>query len=130
MTKPTKEELYEIIVKLSISQKFFAKMSEQVDDPDLGFKVCQMLEEYKSPLLYAWQKYGYGWHSDFWKEGDSMIFYDRFEISMRLNPKEIIDDMIKSWKFDSRDLQSLGNEGEKIFKGVSKVYEALKNDLK
>ncbi len=43
-----------------------------------AFQFNKMLDMFKNPLLFAWEQFKYGWHSDFWKEGDSMIEYDMF----------------------------------------------------
>ena len=40
----------------------------------------RLYEQLKLPLFFAWQKYKYGWHSDFWKEGDSTFEYMFFEL--------------------------------------------------
>ena len=43
----------------------------------------QILEMYKNVLYFAWEKYKYGWHSDFWEEGHSMFDYMMFEMKAR-----------------------------------------------
>lgn len=46
---------------------------------------------FKNVLYFAWEKYKYGWHSDFWEEGHSMFDYLMFELKAR----DVISDLIK-----------------------------------
>ena len=74
---------------------------------------------YKIALYFAWEKYNYGCHSDFWKEGDSMFEYMMFE----MQPAEIINDLIISLK-ESSPFRMIERNGL-ITNGLITIYEDL-----
>ena len=83
-----------------------------------------MLEIYKLPLLGAWQLYQYGWHSDFWKEGDSMFEYMTFQ----MRAAEILPQLIQSLEEESPFTNFERNSI--ITNGLLHVYRHLqKQDL-
>ena len=82
-----------------------------------------MLEAFKNVLFFAWEKYKYGWHSDFWEEGDSMIDYMMFEV----NAENIISDLIIVLKTKS-PFELLEKDGA-ITNGLLSVYQSLQVDL-
>lgn len=82
-----------------------------------------MLEAFKNVLFFAWEKYKYGWHSDFWEEGDSMIDYMMFEV----NAENIISDLIIVLKTKS-PFELLEKDGA-ITNGLLSVYQSLQTDL-
>lgn len=55
-------------------------------------------ETFQYPLLFAWEKYKYGAHWDFWEEGHDMLQYLMFErkipeiISLLINALEVQKD--------------------------------------
>ena len=49
-------------------------------------------EAYQYPLLFAWEKYKYGAHWDFWEEGHDMLQYVMFEARIR----DIIPQLIEA----------------------------------
>jgi len=123
-----KEELEGLILILGDMQGKYTELGDKFNDPMRGFELCQMVEIYKCPLLFAWQKYKYGYHFDFWEEGDSMFTYEQFEINMHRNPKDFLDDIITTWKANS-PLQFFGEVGEEVSNRILKVYEALKSNM-
>ena len=82
-----------------------------------------MLEAFKNVLFFAWEKYKYGWHSDFWEEGDSMIDYMMFEV----NAENIISDLIIVLKTKS-PFELLEKDGV-ITNGLLSVFQSLQEDL-
>ena len=76
----SKEFIKALIDAISKIQNEFTKIGKRNGDSALAIKNNQMLEMYKIALYFAWEKYNYGCHSDFWKEGDSMFEYMMFEM--------------------------------------------------
>lgn len=95
--------------------------SANANDDMMVFHIYEMFEMYKNALYFAWEKYKYGWHSDFWKEGDSMASYILFVVKA----KEIIPILIKLLRTDSpfRQLEKNG----KITTDLIEIFEDLKN---
>ena len=56
-----------------------------------SFKIKNILESFKTELYFAWEKYDYGHHSDFWQEGDSNLDYTMFEKNIKENLKLLIN---------------------------------------
>ena len=79
----------------------------------------QMFEMFLNPLYMAWQVYHYGWHSDFWKEGDSMWGYMMFEVKA----EEIIPKLIEVLETQS-PFTAFEIDGS-ITNGLLKVYRHL-----
>lgn len=93
--KPSEAEIKNLIKAISDIQQKYSDFADQRADNDFTLQVFQfnkMLDMYKNPLLMAWQVYNYGWHSDFWEEGDSMFDYMMFSV----NAEEIIKELIKT----------------------------------
>lgn len=98
--KPTEIEIKELIEAITNIQEMYNKYADKTNDSEITLKIFQFnkfLEMYKCPLYMAWQTYCYGWHSDFWNEGDSMFEYMMFESQSR----EIIGDLIKNLEENS-----------------------------
>lgn len=89
--KPTKEQIQNMIETISHVQDLFVKAAEHFDDSMRGFQIKQLLETFKMPLFFAWQGYKYGWHTDWCKEGDSLISFMMFEADPKKNTQELID---------------------------------------
>ena len=75
-----------------------------------------MMEIFLNPLYLAWQVYEYGWHSDFWKEGESMFGFMMFEV----RAEEIINQLINV--LETQSPFSLLERDGVITKGLLKVY--------
>jgi len=123
MDLPTKKELEELINIMEDAQKSLTELANIRNEPMRGVELCRLIEVYKSPLLYAWQKYKYGWHSDFWKDDDYSSTYIQFEVGMIHNPKNIINAIIEAWKTNSPFSTDISNR-------VLNIYEVLKDDPK
>lgn len=93
----SKELIKTLIDTISNIQDEFSKIGKIAGSSTIVFENNQILEIYKVVLYFAWEKYNYGWHSDFWDEGDSTLEYTMFEIQ----PTAIINDLIKSLKKSS-----------------------------
>lgn len=77
-TKPNETQLRTLINTVSKIQDYMLTQGEAHDQLVQAFQFAKMLEAFKLPLLFAWEQHKYGWHSDFWKEGDSIFEYDMF----------------------------------------------------
>lgn len=76
--KPSESTIRKLIESIIHIQRYMLTQGEQHNNLIQAFQFTKMLDMFKNPLLFGWEKYGYGWHSDFWKEGDSMFEYDMF----------------------------------------------------
>lgn len=95
--KPTPEFIEQLINIIKTQQKKTHKTADGESPIKLQQLMYYLFEQYKNPLLLAWQVYDYGWHSDFWEEGDSMLIYHRF----LLNPREEIISLINSFNINT-----------------------------
>lgn len=75
-------------------------------------------EVFQYPLLFAWEKYKYGAHWDFWEEGHDMFQYLMFEAKIR----EILPQLI-----EAIDMQKEYFHPQ--YKEVLSVYAKLQQDL-
>ena len=82
-----------------------------------------MVDAFKIPLYCAWRLYKYGWHTDFMKEGDSLLPYMMFEAQA----KEILNDLIKLLKTES-PFRMMERDGA-ISRELIEVYSQLLSDL-
>lgn len=121
-TKPTEIEIRGLINVIDKIIKSIWDCVENSEDINLSARAVefdQLLEMYKMPLYMAWQVYNYGWHSDFWKEGDSMLGYMMFEG----RAKEIIPELIKTLEEESPFANF--EQSSMITNGLLKVYRHL-----
>ena len=125
--KPTAEEIKKSIKTLQwLSKHYLDEASEEGNKQlmDRAIQFSQLMEFYLNPLFFAWQFYHYGNHTDFWKDGDSMLSYMMFQIKA----KEIIDTVIHSLETSSPFSQLM--EDDFITAGLLKIYKHLrKQDL-
>lgn len=124
--KPTAELIRSLIHSLNKIKTDFWNFYEQQGNGELmeqTIRFTQMIDMFVNPLLMAWEKYHYGFHDNFWKEGDSMFGYMMFEI----NAKEIITDLIKALKTESPFAQF--ERDSLITNGLIKVYTHLYKQL-
>lgn len=91
--KPTAEEIKGLITKLSEADDFFWQMCTNSGDSDMAFQTHQYIDMFKFPLLFAWQGYKYGWHTDFCEEGDSMIPFHMFQMDIKGKTQQMIDSL-------------------------------------
>jgi hypothetical protein len=125
--KPSEAEIKNLIKAISDIQQKYSDFADQRADNDFTLQVFQfnkMLDMYKNPLLMAWQVYNYGWHSDFWEEGDTMFDYMMFSV----NAEEIIKELIKTLENQSPFAQM--ERFSAITNGLLHVYRhVLTQDL-
>ena len=114
--KPTADEIKTLIDAIKKIKDLAWEQSSGGQDVKQAFQFSQMLELFLNPLYMSWQVYEYGWHSDFWKEGESMFSYEMFEF----HAEEIINELINVLESQSPFAQ-LENNGA-ITKGLLKVY--------
>lgn len=121
--KPSAELIRGLIDGITVIQESCQKYADA--HPEAGmdamqvFQFQQSMELFKNPLRQAWQVYHYGWHSDFWEEGDSMFEYMMYEVKA----KEMLQDLVKS--LSSESLFDAFPGGHKITEGLLKVYKHL-----
>ena len=75
-------------------------------------------EAYQYPLLFAWEKYRYGAHWDFWEEGHDMFQYVMFEARI----KDIIPQLIEAVEIQKEYFHPQ-------YKDILSVYIRLQQDL-
>ena len=121
--KPSSDQIKSLIGIISHIQKKFSEIGERTGDTNIAFQNNKMLETFKNVLFFAWEKYKYGWHSDFWKEGESMIDYMIFEISA----ENIIKDLILILQNDSPF--KLLEKDKQITNNLLNIYQTLLKDL-
>lgn len=119
----SKEDIKNLIDSISYIQKRFSEIGESTGNTLMAFQNNKMLEMFKNVLYFAWEKYGFGWHSDFCEEGDTMMDYMMFE----LHAKEIIDDLVNVLKTNS-PFERLEHEGS-ITKPLIEIYSKVSRDL-
>ena len=118
-TATSKDNIKSLVQALSHIQKQFSEIGNKTGDVELAFQNNQVIVMYKNVLYFAWEKYKYGWHSDFWKEGDSMVNYMMFELQAR----EIINDLNKVLK-ESSPFRMIERNGA-ITKDLIVIFEDL-----
>ena len=77
-SKPSETTLKTLINTISKIQDYMLTQGEAHNQTIYAMRYSKMLDLFKYPLLFAWEQFKYGWHSDFWEEGDSMLEYDIF----------------------------------------------------
>ena len=103
--KPSSQMIRNLINRISNIQETLNNIAD--NDPNSGldawqvFQVNQSLEMFKNPLFHAWEVYHYGWHSDFWKEGDSMGDYMMYEVQAKEIVNKLIDSLQQKSIFDA-----------------------------
>jgi len=119
-SKPTEDEikmLVNSVNRISCSAWKNAKMMGK--SADEAFRDAKMYEMFLNPLLFAWQVYHYGSHSDFWEEGESMFGFMMFEV----RAEEIINQLIEVLETQSPFTPFEQNGA--ITNGLLKVYRHL-----
>lgn len=123
MQKPSANDIKSLIEVISHIQRKFSEIGKKNGDTIIAFQNNKMLEAFKNVLFFAWEKYKYGWHSDFWEEGDSMTDYMIFEI----NAEDIISDLITV--LQTKSPFELLEKNNKITNGLLSIYLTLQHDL-
>lgn len=122
-SKPSKQQIKNMIDTISHVQSEFSKVAEQVGDGLRGFQIHQTLETFKFPLYFAWQGYKYGWHTGFCEEGDSLFPLMIFEAEIKKNTQ----DLITLLKTQSPFAQIENNSA--ITNSLISIYKAFINDM-
>lgn len=121
--KPSENKIRVLIEALSKIQENASKFFEAQGDGFQAFQYNQMVDAFKMPLYCAWRLYKYGWHTDFMKEGDSLLPYMMFESQA----KEMLNDLIKLLNTES-PFRMMERDGA-ITSGLIEVYSQLLTDL-
>ena len=121
--KPSKEQIKGLIDAINKCQELITKVSEETSDFAKGFQIRQSLEVFKFPLYYAWRGYGYGWHTDFCEEGDSLFQFMMFEVEMQGITKDMVTLLNEQSPFTKFERNSA------ITNGLIDVYTVFLKDL-
>lgn len=120
---PSKQQIKLLIETISQIQKQFSKAGEQMGDALQSFQINQVFETFKMPLYFAWQGYKYGWHTDFCKEGDSLVPFMMFEADMKNNVNNLITALREQSPFADIERNSA------ITKGLISIYSIFLTDI-
>lgn len=82
-TRPSSHEIKSLIKDIKSLQNDMYEFGVQRGMVQEAFRHVQIFEQFKLPLYLAWQLYKYGWHSDFFEEGESMFPYMSFELEAK-----------------------------------------------
>lgn len=121
---PSETEIKVLIEVISKVQKSGEQYFESIGDGMQAFQYGQIMESFKLPLFCAWQLYKYGWHTDFMKEGDSLLPYMIFESKALNMLQDLLDNLENNSPFEALEKNSA------ITNGLIRVYTCLLNDLK
>ncbi len=89
----SKEDIENMIETISRVQELFDKAAERTGDVERGLQMRHGLEQFKFPLYFAWQGYKYGWHTDWCKEGDSLLPFMLFEADAKKYTQSLLDQL-------------------------------------
>ena len=78
---------------------------------DSTITLFQILDATRDTLYYCWEKLGFGHHSDFWKEGDSMMSYMFLELDPRKYVQNLLNFYMQSSPFRSLDRKDIIRKG-------------------
>lgn len=78
---------------------------------DSTITLFQILDTTRDTLYYCWEKLGFGHHSDFWKEGDSMMSYMFIELDPGRNVQNLLNFYTQSSPFRSLDKKDIIRKG-------------------
>lgn len=89
-----------------------------------AMQVVMMLHEFACPIFYAWEYWGYGHMSDFWKEDLCLEIYKRFKT------KNILEEVRKTHRgiLDFFPFRALDNDGS-LKESTIAILEKLIEDL-
>jgi hypothetical protein len=82
---------------------------------DSSIMLFQLLDIINNTLYYCWEKLGFGHHSDFWKEGDSMMTYMFIELDPRPKIEQLISTFNTHNPFGIIDRKSIIKKGVIVF---------------
>lgn len=122
--RPSEKQIRGLIDALSKIQENMSRMYGSGQHSIQVFQFNQMIDGFKMPLYCAWQLYKYGWHTDFMKEGDSLLPYMMFESRAQEMLAELIDVLRSESPFRTIERNNV------ITDGLLSVYSQTLSDLK
>lgn len=120
-SQPTKEQIKDLINKISTLQSNIREMEPQLSDDDNVTDLIETLENFKMPLYYAWRGYKYGWHTDFCEEGDSLFPFMLFERNIKGNTQNLINILHTQPLF--------AQDGSMLTESLIYIYQKFLQDL-
>lgn len=78
---------------------------------DSKITLFQILDTTRDTLYFCWEKLGFGHHSDFWKEGDSMMSYMFLELDPEKYVRNLLNFYTQSSPFRSLDRKDIIRRG-------------------
>jgi len=113
------KELIECLLVILHVRKYYEPKTGGNEAVMQHFKIGKMYEMFLFPLLKALDVYKYGEHTDYWKEGDSMMDYMMFEFKS----KQIINQLIMI--LEDQSPFAIFESDSKITKGLLKIYRDM-----
>lgn len=121
---PSENQIKGLVEALTAVQNNGAEYFNSKGDGVQAFQYRQLIDMFKMPLYCAWQLYKYGWHTDFLKEGDSLLPYMMFEMKAQETIAELIEYLRTSSPFALLERDGV------ITKALLGIYTKLLSDLK
>ena len=121
---PSENQIKGLVEALSAVQNQGAQYFNSQGDGAQAFQYRQLIDMFKMPLYCAWQVYKYGWHTDFLKEGDSLLPYMMFEVKAQETIAELIEYLRTSSPFALLERDGV------ITNALLSIYQKLLSDLK
>ena len=120
LSKPSADEIKMLITSIKkISKLCWDNAKRLGKTGEETWRLSMMYELFLNPLYLAWQVYNYGWHSDFWEEGDSMWEFMSYEVDVETTTNEFISLLETNSPF------VLFEHNCEITDGLLKVYRHL-----
>jgi len=117
----SKQELRQLIQSIDDVKNEISKLKNHGVSWQEVNQYIQVYEMYQYPLLFAWEKMGFGAHWDFWEEGHSMLEYLMFESKI----KEVIPQLIQILTIQSPFAHSTFDSDGSLTQRLLEVYRAL-----
>lgn len=123
-SKSARLQIVDLIDAIEGVQQQFVKMGRVHGNTIKTWEINQILTHFKIPLCFAWQAYGYGWHTDFCKEGTSLLPFMMFEVDCVTKTEELVNMLKVQSPFRHIERDSA------ITNDLIKVYTQFISDLK
>lgn len=119
---PSKSKILGLIEAISNIQLQFSNIYKQTRDLRI-LDINQTFDLFKMPLYFAWRAYKYGWHTDFCKDGESLVPFLMFEANCANHIQKLINEL------KNRSIFNQFEQGTIITNSLIEVYSIFVNDL-